>query len=106
MQRTLRRILRLCAVLCGVVLCASVAQACPMCNQSIADDNLLPHAFMYSILFMLGMPAVVLGGLGTMIYVKFRRFNALQPIRVAGENLVALPSALAESGLRELASGT
>lgn len=78
------------AALCGLLLYAAVAQACPMCNQSIAEDDLLPHAFMYSILFMLGMPATVLTGIGTMIYLKFRRFNAVQQIGVAGDNLVSL----------------
>jgi hypothetical protein len=61
-----------------------------MCSQSIAEDNLLPRAFMYSILFMLGMPAAVLGGIGTMIYLKFRQYYAAQQIGVAGDNLVPL----------------
>ena len=93
MRRNLKPLALSMAALAGLALFATAAQACPMCNQSIADDNLLPHAFMYSILFMLGMPAVVLGGLGTMIYLKFRRFNALQQVGVAGDNLVALPVA-------------
>jgi hypothetical protein len=77
------------AVLVGVALFASAAQACPMCNQSIAEDEMLPHAFMYSILFMLGMPATVFAGFGTLLYVKFRKFHASQPIRMAGDDLVA-----------------
>lgn len=102
MPRKLKLFALSCAALAGLVLFAATAQACPMCNQSIAEDDLLPHAFMYSILFMLGMPATVLMGLGTMIYFKFRRFNALQPIRVAGDNLVALP-AMADPRMAELA---
>jgi hypothetical protein len=50
-----------------------------MCSQSIAEEELLPHAYMYSILFMLTMPAAVFTGFGTMIYFKFRKFNASQP---------------------------
>ena len=50
-----------------------------MCSQSIAEEELLPHAYMYSILFMLTMPAAVFTGFGTMIYFKFRKFNATQP---------------------------
>ena len=52
---------------------AATAHACPMCSQSIAEEDLLPHAYMYSILFMLGMPVVVFGGIGTAIFLKFRK---------------------------------
>ena len=75
-MRRVMRLLRICAVVCGLALLASTAQACPMCNQSIAGQYSLPHAYMYSILFMLAMPAVVFTGIGTAIYLKFRRFHA------------------------------
>src|SRR5580765_736210 len=91
MHRSLKLFWLSCAAVCGLSLFAAMAQACPMCSQSIAEDDRLPHAFMYSILFMLGMPATVLCGIGTMIYLKFRQFYAAQQIGVAGENLVALP---------------
>jgi hypothetical protein len=68
-----------CLAIGGLSLLAASAQACPMCSQSIAEEDLLPHAYMYSILFMLGMPAAVFTGFGTMIYLKFRKFNASQP---------------------------
>ena len=64
------------AVLLAFAFFASAAQACPMCSQSIAEEDLAPHAYMYSILFMLGMPATVFAGFGTMIYLKFRKFYA------------------------------
>ncbi len=51
-----------------------------MCSQSIAEEDLLPHAYMYSILFMLAMPAVVFGGIGTAIYLKFRKYAATAPV--------------------------
>lgn len=51
-----------------------------MCSQSIAEENLLPHAYMYSILFMLGMPALVFTGIGTAVYLKFRRHYAAVPV--------------------------
>ena len=63
-----------------------------MCNQSIAEEEDLPRAFMYSILFMLGMPATILGGFGTMLFIKFRQHNATQTIGVAGDDLVTIPS--------------
>jgi hypothetical protein len=93
MFRNLKGCALFCAVVCGLSLFAAAAQACPMCSQSIAEDDRLPHAFMYSILFMLGMPATVLCGIGTMIYFKFRQFYAAQQIGVAGDNLVAFPPA-------------
>jgi hypothetical protein len=49
----------------GLLLCLSAAapaSACPMCKLANESDNRLPRAYMYSILFMLGMPASVLGG--------------------------------------------
>ena len=78
-----------CAAVCGLSLLAASAQACPMCSQSIAEENLLPHAYMYSIIFMLGMPATVFAGIGSAIFLKFRRFNAQQQIGIAGDDLVA-----------------
>lgn len=46
------------------------AQACPMCrlaNES-KKDNALPRAYMYSILFMLGVPTSVATGFGIGFY--------------------------------------
>ena len=74
--------------ICGLSLFAAAAQACPMCSQSIAEENLLPHAYMYSIIFMLAMPATVFTGFGTAIFLKYRKFNAEQQIGIAGDDLV------------------
>lgn len=65
----------------AVVLCAALAQAasaCPMCNQSIAQEDKLPRAYMVSILFMLGMPATIFTTAGLAIYFKVRKFQAEQ----------------------------
>lgn len=78
-----------CALACGLSLFAAAAQACPMCSQSIAEENLLPHAYMYSIIFMLAMPATVFTGFGTAIFLKFRKFNSEQQVGIAGDDLVA-----------------
>jgi hypothetical protein len=91
MRHYLKSSVLVCAVVCGLSLFAAAAQACPMCSQSIAEEDQLPKAFMYSIIFMLGMPATVLCGIGTAIYLKFRQFHAAQQIGVAGDNLVPLP---------------
>ena len=37
--------------------------ACPMCKYALETDDLRPRAYMYSILFMLGAMAAVVGGL-------------------------------------------
>lgn len=60
-----------------------------MCNQSIAEEDLAPHAFMYSIIFMLSMPATVFTGIGTAIYLKFRNNAAVEPNLVAGDEAAA-----------------
>ena len=60
MRRGTRLLSFVCAALCGMSLFAAAAQACPMCSQSIAEEDLLPHAYMYSIVFMLAM--IVIGG--------------------------------------------
>lgn len=75
------------AALCSLLLLAGDAQACPMCSLSIAEEDLLPKAYMYSILFMIGMPATVFAGIGSVVFLKFRQFNANQP-GIAGDDLV------------------
>ena len=84
----------------GLSLFAAAAQACPMCNQSIAEENLLPHAYMYSIIFMLTMPAAVFTGIGTFIFFQFRKAAATLPSTEA-ETDVALTLG---SGQPEVAS--
>jgi hypothetical protein len=88
MRRGIKLMSFVCAALCGMSLYAAAAQACPMCSQSIAEESLLPHAYMYSIIFMLAMPATVFTGFGTMIFLKFRKFNAEQQVGIAGDDLV------------------
>ena len=77
------------ALLACLWVMPAAAQACPMCNQSIAEEDLAPHAFMYSIIFMLSMPATVFTGIGTAIYLKFRNNGAAEPNRAAGDELAA-----------------
>ncbi len=52
--------------------------ACPFCREALAaKDNRIPMAYMYSILFMLGMPPTVLGGIGFAIYRAHKRHAVL-----------------------------
>lgn len=80
--------IRLSLFLIAVVVLSLVsasAEACPMCNQSIANENALPRAYMYSILFMLGMPATVFTGFGVFLHHKFSVYNAAQMALSSGD---------------------
>ena len=79
-----RRTLALVAFLL-VALSAGELVACPMCAESVAGETVsadgspqpnLPRAYMWSIFFMLGMPAVVFGVLGGMVVRAIRAADA------------------------------
>ncbi len=53
------------------------AAACPGCKNATETDPLLPKAYMYSILFMLAMPATVFTGFGIAFY-RLSRKGALE----------------------------
>ncbi len=55
---------------------AQSAQACPMCKVANEQDSLLPAAYMYSILFMMGMMFTIGGGIGFGMYLLGRKENA------------------------------
>ena len=55
---------------------APPAQACPMCKIANEQDSRLPQAYMYSILFMMGMIFSIGGGIGFGMYLLSRRENA------------------------------
>lgn len=50
------------------VIGMSSAAACPMCKIANESDDRRPRAYMYSILFMLAMPATVFTGFGISFY--------------------------------------
>ena len=56
-------------------LLPAVASACPMCKAAAEQDENQPKAYMYSILFMLSMPAVIFGSFGYGIYRMNQREN-------------------------------
>lgn len=63
--------LRRCLFSAGIVLLAVLPQAvwaCPACAESVAADDNLPKAYMASILFMMGMPAILTSGFGIAFY--------------------------------------
>jgi hypothetical protein len=66
----------------------SSADACPMCkyaNEDGSEDgaatsvaNRRPRAYMYSILFMMSMPAIIFTGFGIVLYRLHRKHAAVE----------------------------
>jgi hypothetical protein len=72
--------LRLAAfALLALALAAEPTLACPTCKDQLAHDPQsanLARGFYYSILFMLSMPPLILGGLAGYFYWEVRRARA------------------------------
>ncbi len=66
----------------SLVAAPSVATACPNCKTAIESDpnNKQPKAYMYSILFMLSMPAILFGSFGYGLYRLSKKNAALQSL--------------------------
>ncbi len=68
-------------LIAGGLICLSAAtpaSACPMCKLANESDNRLPRAYMYSILFMIGMPMTVLSGFSIGFWRLSRKAAQLQ----------------------------
>jgi hypothetical protein len=44
------------------------ASACPMCKVAIEENDARPRAYMYSIIFMLSVPAAMVAGITGMLF--------------------------------------
>ena len=73
MKKLMRIVMMTVAMITASGLGASEAQACPGCKNANETESLRPRAYMYSILFMLGMPATVFTGFGIAFYRMSRR---------------------------------
>ena len=72
-----RRILLLLVI--GLVLSGpAAAHACPNCREGLSGEERLPQAYMYSILYMLSMPAMLFAGFGLGFYRLAKRSQAMQ----------------------------
>ena len=81
MFRRIWSILLLSAAFTAVLNAAAApADACPMCKQAneSEEENKVPQAYMYSILFMLAMPATLLTAFGIGFYRLSKRGLAAQ----------------------------
>ena len=67
----------------------SQAAACPGCKNANETDSRRPTAYMYSILFMLGMPATVFSCFGIAFYRMSRREMLAQQETLVAEERVA-----------------
>lgn len=56
------------AVVLSSGMLSSTAEACPSCKNANATDSRLPLAYQASILFMLGVPAIMCSALGFGLY--------------------------------------
>lgn len=86
MKKLTRIALMTLAVLAASGFPSSEAQACPGCKNANETDSLRPRAYMYSILFMLGMPATVFTGFGIAFYRMSRRAMLEQQEQLAKLN--------------------
>jgi hypothetical protein len=88
MLRPIRALCLAASLIAGIVS-ASPAQACPMCKVALEEDpdpaaKARPKAYMYSILFMLSMPATLLTAFGVSFY-RLSRKQSLINQAIAAE---------------------
>ena len=84
-----------CFILVAAVLVAvgglptgqSHAMACPNCKAANETDSLKPKAYMYSILFMIGMPATIFTGFSVSFWRLARKARLEQKLSAFEEAL-------------------
>lgn len=78
MKQNIRRIVRSVLVVVAIFLASagSSASACPNCKFANETESNRPKAYMYSILFMIGMPATIFTGFGFSFYRMVRKAQA------------------------------
>lgn len=82
-----------------VLSIASMAQACPACKQALASTEHAGSAdpiqgFMWSILFMMSMPFLLLGGFGTYLWYIVRRARLAAEAQAAADAAAQTVAAL------------
>lgn len=92
MSRSIRFFLAL-LVFGGAVTLARPASACPMCKVANEENLNLgtearPKAYMYSILFMLSMPATLFTGFGVTFYRLSKKQQALNATILNDDELI------------------
>ncbi len=67
-----------------------------MCKLANESDNRLPTAYMYSILFMMGMPATILTGFGISFW-RLSRKAVRQQLEAAEQAVAGAPDPVVET---------
>lgn len=81
------RVLLAATLVLGVVGPARVALACPSCKEALATHDKLGErkiqGFFYSIMFMVSMPFVTVGGMSGYFYLQVRKARAQKALSPA-----------------------
>lgn len=77
-HKAFRSFRRLIAVAAMCFVFAAPASACPNCKAANDDDKRAAQGYMYSILFMIGMPATLFTGFGISFYRMTKRAAAAE----------------------------
>ncbi len=88
----MRHLLRKCIVSTAILVSfaavgGSEASACPNCKFANETESNRPKAYMYSILFMIGMPATLFTGFGISFYRMTRKAQMAAMEEASEENL-------------------
>ena len=82
MRNWKKQAVQLLLILSVCLLFCAMAQACPTCKEGLANSD--PHhdrlvqGYFWSILFMMSMPFLILGGLGSYFYFEVRKARSKQ----------------------------
>ncbi len=82
MFRRIRTILILTFAFTAAATNAVPANACPMCQQAVEaeEENKVPQAYMFSILFMMSMPAILLAAFSIGFYRLSKRAGEMAAV--------------------------
>jgi len=89
MQIVIRRFILAAAMLAAfgaLPVGESQAMACPNCKAANESDPLKPRAYMYSILFMIGMPATIFTGFSVSFWRMSRQAQLAQELAATNES--------------------
>ena len=97
------RIWLVAATLLALICLHNVALGCPTCKNSLAGDpahSAMVRGYFWSIMFLMSMPFLILGGVSAYFYYEIRRARARQAAAQAA--VVQLDSAAADRGAGEV----
>ena len=90
MRQSLLRSIRVLAILlalAGGLSAGPKVMACPNCKFANETESNRPRAYMYSILFMIGMPATIFTGFGLSFYRMVKKAHTAASEIEAGDTV-------------------